>query len=425
MTTSLLFGHPVHCHRLEVPEDYAHPERGSIQLFAREIAPAEASPDTPTLLFLQGGPGFPSPRPAALSGWLGELLLRYRVVLLDQRGTGHSSRIDAHGPIPTAEELACYRADSIVRDAEALREYLGVRRWTLFGQSFGGFCITHYLSAFPESVERAYLTGGLPGIRQSAEEIYRHTYAALARRHQEFYRRYPWCEDRIREICLHLENEEETLPTGERLSARRFRTIGIELGRGAGMENLAYLLEDPFHQRGGGRRLRGDVLAEVGRRVSFVEAPLYAVLHESIYGGTVPGPTAWAAARVAEEIPGYSPSADPRATEEPFYLYGEHIFPWLFEEDPALSPFAGVAEELAQRTDWPCLYDEEALAEGPATCAAAIYVDDVFVPRELSLETASCFRDLRPWITNEFHHNGIHVDGARILRRLISLAEDF
>lgn len=425
MTTSLFHGHPVHCHRLEVPEDYAHPERGKISIFAREIAPRTAGPDTPAVLFLQGGPGFPSPRPATLGGWLAELLREHRVVLLDQRGTGNSSRIDAHGPLPSVEELSCYRADSIVRDAEVLREYLGLKRWTLFGQSFGGFCITHYLSSFPESVERAYLTGGLPGIRQSAEEIYRHTYGSLARRHEEWYRRYPWVEDRIREVCRHLEDEEETLPTGERLSARRFRTVGIELGRGAGMENLAYLLEEPFLTRGHGRRLRGDVLVEIGRRVSFAEAPLYAVLHESIYGGSVPGSTNWAAARVAEEIPGFSPSADPLDKDEPFYLYGEHIFPWLFEEDPALRPFAGVAEELARKEEWPCLYDEAALAETPATCAAAIYVDDIFVPQELSLETAGVIRDLRPWITNEFHHNGIHVDGARILRRLIHLAGAF
>jgi len=60
--------------------------------------------------------------------------------------------------------LAVLRQDYIVEDAEALRRALGIEKWALFGQSFGGFCITAYLSAYPESVTEAFLTGGLPTI---------------------------------------------------------------------------------------------------------------------------------------------------------------------------------------------------------------------------------------------------------------------
>ncbi len=45
----------------------------------------------------------------------------------------------------------------------------------------------------------------------------------------------------------------------------------------------------------------------------------------------------------------------------------------------------------------------------------------MYVARELSEETAALVRNLRPWLTNEYEHNGIGVDGARILDRLISL----
>ncbi|MCS5099114.1 hypothetical protein L2U97_13950, partial [Staphylococcus aureus] len=156
---------------------------------------------------------------------------------------------------------------------------------------------------------------------------------------------------------------------------------GIELGREGGFESLARLFEAPFHHNG---RLRTDFLAEVGERVSFAKGPLYAAVHESIYGGTVPGATNWAAERVSREQDGFSPVASPDDAE--FYLTGEHIFPFQFDEDPALRPFTHVAHELAVKDDWSNLY---AGLSGDYDAYAAVYTDDIFVPRELSLETAS------------------------------------
>jgi hypothetical protein len=39
-----------------------------------------------------------------------------------------------------------------------------------------------------------------------------------------------------------------------------------------------------------------------------------------------------------------------------------------------------------------------------------------------STESARRIRGLRPWITNEYEHNGLRADGERILGRLIDLA---
>ena len=46
----------------------------------------------------------------------------------------------------------CCRADNIVRDSEEVRRALlgPDQRWSILGQSFGGFCCLHYLSAAPE-----------------------------------------------------------------------------------------------------------------------------------------------------------------------------------------------------------------------------------------------------------------------------------
>ena len=42
-------------------------------------------------------------------------------------------------PKEQADYLTHFRADSIVRDAEAIRLNLGVEKWSILGQSFGGF----------------------------------------------------------------------------------------------------------------------------------------------------------------------------------------------------------------------------------------------------------------------------------------------
>ena len=53
--------------------------------------------------------------------------------------------------------------------------------------------------------------------------------------------------------------------------------------------------------------------------------------------------------------------------------------------------------------------------------AATIYVNDLYVERDFAEETAATIRGLRPWITNEFEHNGLRADGERVLGRLIDL----
>ena len=383
--------------------------RGGFTVFARVLGDTQA----PALLYLQGGPGFPAPRQRF--AWISHALERgYQVVLLDQRGTGRSTRIDSATPeLIRTDVLTQLRADEIVADAEALREEMGLDRWDVLGQSFGGFCLMHYLATRPEGVGKAFFTGGVPSIGEGADEVYRATFTKLKHRHLQFNEAYPAAERMMREVCRHLEAQEELLPTGERLSARRLRTVGIELGREGGFESLARLFEAPFHPNG---RLRTDFLAEVGERVSFAKGPLYAAMHETIYGGTVPGPTNWAAERVSRELAGFHPDASP--DDEEFYLTGEHIFPFQFDEDPALRPFKQVAQKLAEKDDWSNLY---AGLSGDYDAYAAVYTDDIFVPRELSLQTASAI-GAQVFETDAYQHDGLRRHGAAVLGRLLDMA---
>ena len=141
--------------------------------------------------------------------------------------------------------------------------------------------------------------------------------------------------------------------------------------------------------------------------------PLYALMHESIYAQGEA--TDWAAWRVLEDFPEFSPEA-----AEPL-LTGEMVYPWYFEEDPALRPLRDVAELLAAKHDWPALYDPERLAANTVPVAAAVYRDDIYVDRDLSLETAAAVRGLRVWETADFHHDGISDDGEAIFARLLGM----
>ena len=222
-------GHTVYEHRLAVPLDHLRPvgeDNPTIEVFAREVV-RKGREDSPYAVFLQGGPGYPSPRFGTFSGgWMNRLLQDYRVVLLDQRGTGQSTRMDAQAlsHLDTDEEKAAYlryfRQDQIVYDAEALRrELCGDDPWTTLGQSFGGFITTSYLSLAPQGLKASLITGGLPGLVH-VDDIYRLTYERTAARNRAYFRRHPGDERTVRELCAHLADTEETLPTGERLSPR-------------------------------------------------------------------------------------------------------------------------------------------------------------------------------------------------------------
>ncbi|WP_083378329.1 alpha/beta fold hydrolase [Varibaculum massiliense] len=400
-------------------------QKTNIQIYTREIA-RDDDENRPYLIFFQGGPGCKGSRPADWSSpWFGAALEKYRIIMLDQRGTGRSTPLD-NVTIPALGSragawLRLMRADQIVGDAEALRRALGIKKWTVMGQSFGGFIITAYLSRFPEAIEKAYITGGLPGLTK-VNRIYERTFAATARRCREFYA-LPGMEEAVRQTCAHVLERDEYLPNGEKLTPNRIRQVGLELGRTYGLENLRYLFEAPFVQTGGKRHLTQEFLGQVGSRVSFALDPLYALLHETIYGNAVPQsevePTAWAADRIRANAPGFAQNADPLDWGKPYYLTGEHFGSWVFAQDPALKPLANLADDLAAETDWPVLYDPQKLAENQVPVHAVVYRDDIFVPRTLSLNTG---RVMGANILEkpDWHHDGLRASGNLIISWLLS-----
>jgi pimeloyl-ACP methyl ester carboxylesterase len=386
-----------------IPLDHAQPTGRTITVFTREVAAPDGG-DRPYLVFLQGGPGFEATRPTSPpTGWLKRAIQDYRVLLLDQRGTGRSTPVGSTIPGDTPEAQAAYltlfRADSIVRDAEWIRRELGVDRWSVLGQSFGGFTSMTYLSIAPEGLREALITGGLSPIGRPVDDVYGATYRRLFERNRRYFERYPDDAPRVREILRRLDDEEVLLPGGDRLTARRFRQLGLWLGDSAGFELLHHVVELPF----GSNAFVQD--AEAG--VRFDRNPIYATLHESSYADGVA--TRWSAARLL-----------PDAIETEGWFTAEHVFPWMWEDYGGLRPQRAAAELLAEHP-WPKLYDADRLRDNEVPVAATIYVNDLYVDRDFAEETAATIRGLRTWETDEFEHNGLRADGERVLGRLIDL----
>ena len=92
----------------------------------------------PALLFLHGGPGQGCHDFMAIQGGL--LGRSVRLIGIDQRG------VDRSAPLAEGSGLT---VAGLVEDCEAVRQALGIERWAVAGQSFGGRLALRYAAAYP------------------------------------------------------------------------------------------------------------------------------------------------------------------------------------------------------------------------------------------------------------------------------------
>lgn len=414
-------------HVFPLPLDHSNPDGEKIEVFAREVYDAEKPnhEELPWLVYFQGGPGFPSPRPTEKSGWLAGLLKSHRVLLLDQRGTGQSSRVLPQtltrrgDSLAQADYLTHFRADNIVRDAEAIRMGLcGTHvKWIGLGQSYGGFCLLTYLSFAPEGLAGVMITGGVACVKRRIEDNYRLTYTKVREKTEAFYRRYPEDDALARKVLRLLVGKEVRLPSGGVLSPRRFQQLGMLFGMSGGFETMHYLLEKAFVEGADGPELAYDFLRQFENLVGFETNPIFTILHESIYPGGYA--TNWAAERLRVEFPEVTLDPDKRVT-----FTGEMVSPCMMNDYAELRSLKDCAEILAQKDDWCDLYDLDQLAKNEVPVSAISYYEDMYVPIEWSRETALHIPRFAQWVTNEWEHNGISLDGEKIMGRLLTMLKD-
>jgi pimeloyl-ACP methyl ester carboxylesterase len=169
------------CATLSVPLDHARPAGPSLRLaVARE---RRARAPRGALVLLAGGPGQAGlPLAARLRERLGAAVAGYRLVLLDQRGTGAGAlrcpalqrALGASDltPVRAGVVTACARAlgprrawfatADTVADLEDLRRALGAARLTLDGVSYGSFVAERYALAHADRVARVVLDSVVP-----------------------------------------------------------------------------------------------------------------------------------------------------------------------------------------------------------------------------------------------------------------------
>ena len=118
-----------------------------------------------TILFLHGGPGVPDYL-NKVADFLGD---RYKTICFDQRKSGNS--------VATPET---YSADKYICDINAVVESVNIKRFHLFGHSWGGILAQLYANRYPDRIESLFLCNPSPGVGsqwksawEEVNEIYR------------------------------------------------------------------------------------------------------------------------------------------------------------------------------------------------------------------------------------------------------------
>lgn len=433
----------------EVPKDYANPSLGTLRLFARKITKHErpvvpvngdkSEKQKPWFVYLQGGPGFGCRPPQDFPITNTVLDKGYQLLYLDQRGTGMSSPITAatlalQGDAQKqADYLKLFRADSIVKDCEAIRKTLTadyperLKKWTILGQSFGGFCGITYLSQAHQGLREVFLTGGLAPVGTTVDSVYHATFAQVKKRNQAYYTKYPEDVDTVHDLAFYIKSKGGlALPGGGTLTVRRFLCTGLMFGAHGGIDNvhnLVFRMRSDLMQFG---FITRPTLAAVEDAFGLDDNIIYAILHESIYcEGTASN---WAAARAGLTFPEFRWLAEPTSIGEirkhPLYFSGEMIFPFMFDVYPELARIKDAANILAEFKDWPRLYDEWQLARNEVPVYAATYIEDLYVDFELAQQTAGKIRGCKQWITNVHYHDALRSRTDEVLHQLFELRDD-
>lgn len=435
-----------------MPVDYTSPSSGSIRLFARLVTkndrPAVPASEEdqkkarqlPWFVYLQGGPGFGCGPPQDVPLTDTVLDRGYQLLYLDQRGTGLSSTITAEtlalrGNVQQqADYLKLFRADSIVKDCEAVRKALTadypehLKKWSVLGQSFGGFCVLTYLSKCPQGLREAFTTGGLAPVGQPIDAVYKTTFQKVIERNKLYYEKFPEDVEAVHEIAYHIKSKSGIkLPSGTTLTVRLFLTLGINFGFHGGFNTVHDLILRIRNDLSQYQFLTRPTLAALDAEFSFENAIIYAILHESIYCQR--STSNWSAERIGKSFAEFpwlhsAPENPSVLRERPLLFSGEMIYPFMFEVFPELAAVAPVADILAKFDGWPELYDEWQLAKNEVPLYALSYVDDMYVDFGFACETVKKVRGCKHAVTNGMHHNAIRSKSAEAFRLLFALTDE-
>jgi pimeloyl-ACP methyl ester carboxylesterase len=172
------------CGSIRVPFERADPSYGTTRIvFAVRRRDDRSRPSLGTIFAQEGGPGYGSTGTAnAYTKLFGDLLRRRDLVLVDMRGTGLSDRIQcpnlqhAIGPewitlsdcaAQLGKRFISYRTSAAADDLDSVRRALGLRRITLYGDSYGTYLSQSYAFRHRETLKALVLDSAYPARGES------------------------------------------------------------------------------------------------------------------------------------------------------------------------------------------------------------------------------------------------------------------
>lgn len=172
------------CGTFAVPIDRDEPQGAKLQLHVAVVAALRTEAEPDPLFILSGGPGqAASDFYLAMSPAFARIRRDRDIVIVDQRGTGRSSRLDC--PLPNdadlteadpqliqthtgrcldalAQDPRFFTTSLAVRDLDDVRAALGYQRINLYGISYGTRVAQHYARRYPDRVRSIVLDGVVP-----------------------------------------------------------------------------------------------------------------------------------------------------------------------------------------------------------------------------------------------------------------------
>jgi pimeloyl-ACP methyl ester carboxylesterase len=171
------------CAHVKVPENPAQPKGRQIELFVARVPAISLDKEPDPLFLIAGGPGTSAVDMYTSSAAPFDRVRRDRdIILLDQRGTGRSHRLDCdygdqnvferlddpeeasandkcRDELSKTSDLRMYTTSIAVQDLDAVRRALGYQRINLFGNSYGTRVAQHYARRYPAATRTLILDG--------------------------------------------------------------------------------------------------------------------------------------------------------------------------------------------------------------------------------------------------------------------------
>ncbi len=375
--------------------------------------------DRPILLYLCGGPGADNPfdRVPDLNRCL--LRLGYQILYMDYRGCGESDPVsqkslEAKGlkaDQAKADYLKLFGQVDIVRDLEAVRLCLAQKlysagrrpepdglRWTILGQSYGGYISLTYLSVYPEGLQEVFITGGLPPCGMLIDDYFRIKHGKLVKETQRYFSVYPDDDRLLREVLMLIASigPENIRMTGRGyMTGQKLLSLGRQFGSRSGFDEVHSLLCRIKSELGTDGQLKPETIRLFESTLHMDERPLYALLLEQTWCSG--GATRWSAERIWRDLEGYEylqkdaqgryrdPASFP--VDQPIY-FTSHVFgEFTYDTHEELLDLKGVADIL-HNYEWECPYDYDRLAKNRVPVYALSFASDMHLDISVARKTA-------------------------------------